>query len=125
MLVVGTLLCSACVENLTAPPTGTFGPDTTGPQIRLSPRRDTTVDSIGTLLISVLATDRSGIRLLDFRLLPPTFGFTPLAPLDTVFGAAYPIALGYFKHSTFRFYVYAQDILDHETITDTVVVTVR
>ena len=46
-------------------------------------------------------------------------------PLDTVYASFYPVQLAAFKHSSFRFYVRTKDVLDHETITDSVLVTVR
>lgn len=124
-LVLATLILAACKENLSPPPVTGLGKDTVGPAIVLRPAHDTTVDSTGTLLIAVNATDQSGIKQVEFLLVPPSFGFPTQSPLDTVYASFYPIQLAGFKHSTFRFYVRSTDVLDHETITDTVVVTVR
>jgi len=124
-LVLATLILAACKENLSPPPVTGLGRDTVGPAILFSPSHDTTVDSVGTLLIAVSATDQSGIKLVDFLLVPPSFGFPTQAPLDTVYASFYPVHLATFKHSSFRFYVRSTDVLDHETITDTVLVTVR
>jgi hypothetical protein len=118
-------LLAACKENLSPPPPTGLGKDTVGPLVVLAPAHDTTVDSTGTLLVAVNATDQSGIKLVDFLFVPAIQGFGTITPLDTVFAAYYPIHLGNFKHSTFRFFVRTLDVLDHETITDTVVVTVR
>ena len=117
-------LLAGCKENLNAPPL-VNGADTSGPLVELLPFRDTTVDSTGVLLVSVGVHDPSGIKQVDFFLLPPTFGFQPLTPLDTQLAAGYPVSLGQFKHSTFRYYVRAVDVLDHQTVSDTVTVTVR
>lgn len=122
--MLGLAAAGACKENLSPPPIGT-GPDTSGPLVRLSPGRDTTVDSTGVLLINVNATDPSGIRLLSFQLDPPSFGYPSSIPLDTAVGVSYSIPLGVFKHSSFRFTVRATDVLDHETVTNAVTVTVR
>ena len=124
-LVLATLILAACKENLSPPPPTGLGKDTVGPVVTLAPAHDTTVDSTGTLLVGVNATDRSGIKLVDFLLVPPAFGFPVQAPLDTVYTSFYPVQLSGFKHSSFRFYVRTTDVLDHETITDTVLVTVR
>ena len=123
--VLATLILAACKENLSPPPVTGLGKDTVGPVVRLSPARDTTVDSTGTLLVAVNATDQSGIRLVDFLLVPAAFAFPTQLPLDTVYASFYPVQLSAFKHSSFRFYVRTTDVLDHETITDTVLVTVR
>lgn len=117
-------LLAGCKENLSPPPVST-GPDTSGPRVQLHPGRDTTTDSTGILLVRVSATDPSGIKLVDIQLLPPTFSFPQQSPLDTEYGAFYSVPLSIYKHSTFKYYVVARDILDHETVTDTVTVTVR
>jgi len=124
-LALATLVLAACKENLSPPPQIGLGKDTVGPAVVLSPSHDTTVDSVGILLVAVNATDQSGIKLVDFLLVPPAFGFPTQAPLDTVYASFYPVQLGTFKHSSFRFYVRSTDVLDHVTITDTVLVTVR
>ena len=79
------------------------------PVIRLSPGRDTVVDSTGVLQVHVQVVDLARLRLVD------------LLVLD----ASFPFALSRFKHTTFRYYVRASDIFDHETVSDTVAVTVR
>lgn len=117
-------LLAGCKENITAPPV-VNGADTSGPFVELLPFRDTTVDSTGVMLIAVGVRDPSGVKQVDFLLLPPAFGFPTLTPLDTVAVYAYPVQLSTFKHSSFRFYVRALDVLDHQTVSDTVTVTVR
>ena len=124
-LTVATLILAACKENLSPPPPAGLGKDTVGPAVFLAPAHDTTVDSTGTLLVAVNITDQSGIKQVDFELVPSLFGFPTQTPLDTVYASYYPLHLGNFKHSQFRFYVRTTDVLDHETITDTVLVTVR
>jgi hypothetical protein len=114
----------ACKENLSAPSLG-VGPDTTGPLVQLHPAHDTLVDSTGTLLIRVGASDQSGVGLVFFNIEPQKFVIDPLAPNDTVFDGFFPVTLGSYKHTTFKYWVVARDILDHETVTDTVTVTVR
>jgi hypothetical protein len=113
-----------CRENLSAPPAGR-GPDLAGPVIRLAPAHDTLADSVGVLLVTLQASDVSGIRTLELELLPATASFGTLQPNDTAFAVSYPVPLALFKHGVFRFYARGVDILDHETVTDTVTVTVR
>jgi hypothetical protein len=75
------LAFAGCKENLSAPILG-LGPDTSGPLVQLYPAHDTVVDSVGTMLIRVGPSDRSGVAMVLFN-------------------------------------------IDHETVTDTVAVTVR
>ena len=114
----------ACKDART--PTGPtpLGPDVTGPELHLRPAGDTTVDSLGTLQIIVVARDRSNIKSLSLDIIGGGFAFPPLVPNDTVFGAVFPVALGRLRNTAFRFVARATDILDHETVTDTVTVTV-
>jgi hypothetical protein len=112
------------MENLSAPNLG-LGPDTSGPLVLLSPGHDTLVDSIGTLLVGVDASDRSGVGMVLFNMQPAHYAIDPLAPNDTVFDGFFPITLAGYKHTTFKYWVLARDVLDHETVTDTVTVTVR
>jgi hypothetical protein len=119
-----TGLFGACRENLSTPPTST-GQDTAGPAVQFAPARDTLADSTGILLVRLTASDPSGIKSVDFFVLPATSSFATLMPLDTVFDTFYSVPLASHKHGTFRFYARATDILDHETVTDTVTVTVR
>ncbi len=118
------LAFGGCKENLSAPNLG-LGPDTSGPLVLLHPAHDTVVDSSGTLLVQVGASDRSGVAMVLFNILPARYAIDPLGPNDTVFTGLFPITLGNYRHSTFRYWVVARDILDHETVTDTVTVTVR
>jgi hypothetical protein len=118
------VLSSACRENLTTRPTISVQ-DTSGPAIRFAPAHDTLADSTGIFLVHVEATDQSGISRLDFFVLPATSSFGTLTPLDTVFDTFYSVPLAPHKHGSFRFYARATDLLDHETVTDTVTVTVR
>jgi hypothetical protein len=115
---------AGCRENLSVPPPGQ-GPDVTGPLLAVRPARDTTVDSLGTLTIRVAASDRSNIKELAVELIGASIVLDPVNPSDTVAVAQFPIALGPLKHSQFRYYARAKDILDHETVTDSVTVTVR
>lgn len=124
VLCACALSFAGCKENLSAPNLG-VGPDTSGPLVQLHPAQDTLVDSIGTLLVRVGASDRLGVGMVLFNILPMHYVIDPLAPNDTVFDGFFPITLGTYKHSTFKYWVVARDILDHETVTDTVTVTVR
>lgn len=117
-------LFTACRENLSTPTVG-VGPDSSGPKIVLAPGHDTVVDSVGVLLVLVAASDPSGVKTIDLKLLPAKAIYDPLNGLDTTISALYPIALATFKHGTFRYFATSQDILDHVTVTDTVTVTVR
>ncbi len=123
--IVGLLFgLSGCKENLSAPPTGN-GPDNAGPSMLHFPAKDTLADSTGTLLVRVQALDPSGIKSVDFFVLPAKSTYPTQVPLDTAFDAFYTIALNNYKHGTLRFYAVSRDILDHETVTDTVTVTVK
>jgi len=123
-LGLGLALLGGCRENLATAPHG-VGPDVEGPFVLLRPASDTTVDSLGVLNIQVQAIDQSPIGHLDLIVVGGAFGFAPLVPNDTIVTVIYPIALGQFKHSSFQYYVVARDVLNHETATDTVTVTVR
>ena len=116
---------AGCKENLSPHSLGVLGPDTSGPLVQLAPAHDTAVDSIGTLLVHVGASDPSGVKQVVFSLLPPKYTISPLAPNDTTFDVYFPIALALYKHTTFKYFVRSSDYLDHETVTDTVTVTVR
>ena len=117
-------LPAACKDNLSTPPTG-IGADLTGPAIHLTPAQDTLADSTGVLLVRLNASDISGIKRVDFFVLPASASFGTLTPLDTAFNAFYSVPLAKYKHGSFRFYARAADLLDHETVTDTVTVTVK
>ena len=122
-LALGAL--AACKENLSAPPVGSFGPDVSGPLVQLNPARDTVVDSTGTLLVRVDAHDPSGVKNVTFVVIPALSTPQPVQGSDTVLDALFPITLASYKHTSFKYYVRSSDILDHETVTDTVTVTVR
>ena len=125
VLIPGLLaVLSGCKENLSVPITPR-GPDTAGPVMRLAPAHDTLADSTGVLVVHVDADDASGIKSLDLFLLPGTLSFATVAPDSISASVGYPIPLGAFKHSSFRYYARSFDILNHETVTDTVTVTVR
>lgn len=115
----------ACKENLSVPFPSGAGQDTTGPLVLLFPAHDTLADSTGTLLVRVDARDRSGVKTIDFFLIPARYTYNTITPNDTAFDGLYAITLAGFKHATFKYYVRASDFLDHETVTDTVAVTVR
>jgi len=117
-------LLAACKENLQAPAPG-IGPDLEGPILILHPGQDTVVDSTGTLNVRVLAADRSKITSLNLVIIGGAFGFSPVAPNDTVATVVFPVPLAPLKHSTFGFRAEARDALNHETVTGTVTVTVR
>ncbi len=119
-----TVIPAGCKDNLSTPPTGA-GADTTGPAIHLAPAQDTLADSTGVLLVRLSASDISGIKRVDFFVLPASASFGTLTPLDTAFNAFYSVPLAKYKHGSFRFYARAADLLDHETVTDTVTVTVK
>jgi hypothetical protein len=106
------------------PPAG-LGPDTSGPAVALFPAHDTLADSVGTLLVRVTANDRSGVKSVTFYLLPAVSTPPLVTGADTTFDAFFPVSLGAHKHASFQYYVRARDILDHETVTDTVTVTVK
>jgi hypothetical protein len=116
---------AACKENLSAPPVGSFGPDIAGPLVQLNPARDTVVDSTGILLVRVDAHDPSGVRSMTFLVLPTVVAPPTVPGSDATLDALFPITLAAFKHTSFKYYVRSSDILDHETVTDTVTVTVR
>jgi hypothetical protein len=122
--LVAALLLGACRENL-SPPVEGLGPDTQGPVVTLRPATDTTVTAAGVLNVSVSARDRSPIVLLDFILIGATFGFSPIAPNDTVVDVNYPVPLAGLGGRSFAYRVRARDVLNHETVTGTVTVTVR
>lgn len=95
------------------------------PLVLLVPSRDTTVDSVGVLQIRVTAVDQSRIKRIEFYLVGGLSGFPPVAGDSSVFSVSFPINLSQYKHGSFGFYVRARDILDLETVTPTVTVTVR
>jgi hypothetical protein len=115
---------SGCRENLSRP-TIITGADTTGPVIHFSPAQDTLADSTGILLVQLDASDESGIKQVDFFVLPALSSFGTLTPFDTSFSVFYSVPLATYKHGTIRFYARSLDLLNHETVTDTVTVTVK
>ncbi len=124
LAALSAVLLAACKENLSpATPSGP-GPDLAGPTVQLSPGRDTSVTGT-TLNIGVTARDPSGIKFLNLYLVGGTFGFAPLAPNDTAVSVIYPVPLADYRGSSFGFFVRALDVLDRETVTATVTVTVR
>ncbi len=125
VFALGWSLLAACKENLQAPAPG-VGPDVEGPILFiLHPGQDTVVDSTGTLNVRVLAADRSPITSLNLVVVGGAFGFSPVAPNDTVVTAIFPVPLAPLKHSTFGLRAEARDALNHSTVTPTVTVTVR
>lgn len=114
----------ACKEAKSPAGPDYLGPDLVGPDLFVTPGADTTVDSVGTLPIVVTAWDPSAIKSLRLDLFGINAAFLPLVPNDTLYTAVFPIALGSFRRTSFRFVVRASDVLDHETVTDTVTVTV-
>jgi hypothetical protein len=118
------LAATGCRENLSTPPSG-IGPGALVPEVQMSPARDTTVDSTGVLQVHVQVSDRVRLRLVDFFVIGAGFSVPPTLPSGTTLNVQYPFQLSSAKHSTFRYYVRASNILDHETVSDTVAVTVR
>ncbi len=101
------------------------GPDTTAPVLRLTPGHDTTADATGTLLLTVNAHDTHWVTRLDLVVLDGTFGFSPIMPDTTDVTVSYPIALAGLGNTSFRWFVRATDILNHQSVSDTVTVSVR
>ena len=130
--MIRPLLCAVFVATLVActdapTPTGPppQGPDVQGPDLVVRPGRDTLVDSTGTLLVLVVSRDRSNIKRLTLDMIGAGFAFPPLFPNDTVFTVIFPIALNPLKNSSFEYVAPVVDVLDHETVTDPVTVTVK
>lgn len=119
------LLLLGCKEATTPLGPGGLGPDVSGPALVIRPARDTTTDSLGTLNIRVIAADRSLIKSVDLFLIGGAFGFPTIMPDDTVFDVTYPVPLQPYAGGSFQYFARAVDILDHETVSDTVTVTVR
>ena len=117
-------LLAGCKENLSAPTPG-GGPDVEGPEVSFVPAQDTLVDSTGVLSIVVRVVDRSRIAEISLRLVGTPFAFAPIAPESTVALIVYLIALEPQRGSRFSYSVRAVDVLNHETVTDTVTVTVK
>jgi hypothetical protein len=118
---------AACLEADQRNPTGPLpqGPDREGPSLLVSPGSDTTVDSTGTLGILVEAKDRTAVGMIELVLIGTPFAFNPVATLDTSVTVIFPVPLEPMKHSTFAFFARARDVLDFETVSDSVTVTVR
>ena len=130
--MIRPLLCTLLAATLMAckearSPTGPTpqGPDVEGPELVLRPAIDTLVDSTGVLEILVISRDRSNIKTVDLSILGGGFTFPTLTPNDTAFTAVFPVGLNPLKNSAFRYVARAVDVLDHETVSDTVTVTVR
>ena len=125
LIFAGFLLLPACRENLFVPTVPTGPQDTMGPGLQVFPGHDTVVDSTGTLIVRVRATDISGVKEVDFDLTPPTVNFTPTAGHDTVVDVLFPIPLSAYKHSVFHYTAQGVDVLDHQAVSTTVTVTVK
>jgi hypothetical protein len=83
------------------------------------------VDPVGSLNIRVIVADRSVIKSLDLILIGGAFGFPTITPNDTILDVFFPVPLQPYSGGSFQYYARAVDILDFETVTDTVTVTVR
>ena len=115
---------AGCKENLNAPPPRR-GPHVSGPALPVRPGRHKYLFLVDAEPVSVAASDRSNIKELELVLIGAAFAFNPVNPADTFALVNFQIALGPLKHSSFQYYARAKDILDHETVTDSVTVTVR
>ncbi len=118
-------LGQACSDAPTTYGAGALGPDTSPPVVQLAPSHDTTVDSTGVLGISVFAHDQSWVTSVQLVLVGGAFTYPPSRPDTTDADVGFTIALANFKHSQFRWFVRATDILNYTTVTDTVTVSVR
>ncbi len=119
------LLGQACKEARTpfvAPP---LGPDSAPPVVQFSPAHDTTVDSTGVLPINVYAHDQSWVTSVQLVIINGPFVYPTVNPDTTDALEGFSIGLAPFKHSQFRWFIVASDILNHRTVTDTVTVSVR
>jgi len=123
--VVFLVLAAACKENLSVPNPPPGGPDTQSPVVQLFPGSDTTVDSTGILSVRVHASDQSAMKVIELSLTPARLGFGAINPSDSTFDGQFQIPLSAYKHSTFSFSVRAVDVLDNQTDTPAVTVTVR
>jgi hypothetical protein len=121
--LLGAVL-GGCRENLSPPDQGS-GADVHGPVVQIRPAQDTTVDPTGVLLVSVTARDQSVINYLNLIVAGGSFAFSPLSPGDTVAEVTYPIGLTGLSGSSLALQARAVDILNHETVTAPVTVTVR
>jgi len=110
-----------------ATPTGpkSGGPDLSPPAITTFPGRDTTVDSIGLLRIEVIARDPSRVGTVTLRISGMPIAFPPVGVNDTVLDAIFTVTLGPPHHTPFSFRVEANDVLGHDTLTDSVTVRLR
>jgi hypothetical protein len=101
------------------------GPSQSAPAIVTLPGRDTTVDSIGLMLIEVIVRDPVRIDTVALQISGASLAFPADTVNDTVFNATFPIALGPLRHQRFSFRVAAGDILGHDTLTDSVIVRLK
>ena len=114
--------CEAASTQLVGPVTG---PDSSPPAVQLLPAHDTTVDSTGTLLITVAVHDQSWIRSVQGVIVGSGFSWPVEQPDTTDVLTAFAVPLAQFRHSTFRFFVRAVDVLGHAGVSDTLAVSVR
>jgi hypothetical protein len=89
------------------------------------PGRDTTVDSIGLMIIEVIARDPARIDTVTLEISGASIAFPPDVVNDTVFDAVYTVPLGTLGHRPFSFRVTAGDVLGHDTVTDSIRVRLK
>ena len=90
------------------------------PAVVTFPGQDTTVDSVGTLAIEVVAHDQDRIATVTMEISGASIAFPSDTVDDTVFDAVYTVALGSLRHRPFGFRVEAGNILGRDTVTDSV-----
>ncbi len=119
------LLGQGCKEATTPFVAPQLGPDSAPPVVQLSPAHDTTVDSTGVLPITVYAHDQSWVTSMQLVIINGPVVYPAISPDTTDALEGFSIGLSTFKHTQFRWFVIASDILNHRTVSDTVTVSVR
>ena len=123
--VVAGWLALGCREAATPTGPNPRGPDVSPPSVVTHPGRDTTVDSIGLLNIEVIARDADRIDTVALLLSGAPIAFPAETVRDTVADVVFTIALGALHHHAFSYRVAADDVLGHDTVTDSITVRVR
>lgn len=95
------------------------------PLLELSPSKDTAVDSVGVLLIAVVAHDASRIDSVTILSQDAPSAFPAVYPQDTAALVFWTVALAGLHHQAFTFQVAAGDVLGHATVTPAIKVTPR
>jgi hypothetical protein len=101
------------------------GPSESPPAITTIPGRDTSVDSVGLLMIEVTARDQVRIDTVAMLMSGAPFAFLAVPVNDTVFDGLFPVPLGSLHHKAFAFRVAAGDVLGRDTVTDSISVRPR